>query len=442
MPYKMGTRLPGEKASKLGHLEVIKSPLVKKLCEDFENPEYDISGLDTKWQELPKEGTPLNIIFSSDGSIQILESKQPPYKALSFIKTALFKMDQYALSKLDKESPNPFSLKDIMEKSALFHSTVLPLRHVKIEGKNLFNAIREIIFESIKDKGLNDSLDGALMDTLKWLSFDKWRGSPKSQLERFGCPHCGENEATLPLDAEQGHCPFCNETIYITDSFGLHQNMQDEFAPNQVANDYMSIAETLMIFTPIKYFWENNREILKNCLFIKDGPLSLRATLAKFTAPIQRFFRFAQKSGYPIAMLGQEKSGVFFEHLELIAKDAKPGSVFIPDNTYIRDEIQHSNLRGTYGEDTNYGAKVLVKYNDYHHMVLNVPTGVRGEFVRNPDQKQLIRFNDIIATLPSILSNRFEGALLPIELANGVASLSTYPSAKTLELFAEDLRKK
>jgi hypothetical protein len=37
-----------------------------------------------------------------------------------------------------------------------------------------------------------------------------------------------------------------------------------------------------------------------------------------------------------------------------------------------------------------------------------------------------------------ILSNRFEGALLPIELANNIASLSTYPSAKTLELFAED----
>ena len=442
MPYKSGNRLPGERASKIGHLEVIQSSLVKKLCEDFEDPEYDISSLDINWQPLPKGGDILKIIFSSDGSIQILEAKHPPYKAISFIKTALFKMDQYALSKLDKESPNPFDLRDIMQKSALFHSTVLPLRHVKIEDKLLFNAIREVIYESTKDQGFNNSLNGALMDTLKWISFDKWSENPKSQLEKFGCPHCGENEATLALDEEEGRCSRCNGKIYITDSFGLHQNMQSEFAPNQVANDYMSMAETLMIFTPIKYFWENNREILKNCLFIKDGPLSLRATLAKFTAPFQRFFRYANSKGCPIAMIGQEKSGAFFEHLELISRSAEPGTVFIPDNDYIRKEIQHSNLHGTYGEDTNYGAKVLIKYSDYHHLVLNVPTGVRGEHVRNPGIEHLIRFQDIIATLPSILSNRFEGALLPIELANGVASLSTYPSAKTLELFADEVKKK
>jgi len=41
--------------------------------------------------------------------------------------------------------------------------------------------------------------------------------------------------------------------------------------------------------------------------------------------------------------------------------------------------------------------------------------------------------------LPKILSNRYEGALLPIELANGIASLSTYPSAKVLELFSSSV---
>jgi trehalose utilization protein len=39
--------------------------------------------------------------------------------------------------------------------------------------------------------------------------------------------------------------------------------------------------------------------------------------------------------------------------------------------------------------------------------------------------------------MAKILSNRHEGALLPVESANGIASLSTYPSAKALELFSE-----
>ena len=96
---------------------------------------------------------------------------------------------------------------------------------------------------------------------------------------------------------------------------------------------------------------------------------------------------------------------------------------------------------GIYGQDTNYGAKVFLKLNNYHKMVINVPTGERGEFVENPSLAHLISVEDIIATLPNILSNRFEGALLPVELANGVASLSTYPSAKVLKLFSDSLVK-
>jgi hypothetical protein len=43
----------------------------------------------------------------------------------------------------------------------------------------------------------------------------------------------------------------------------------------------------------------------------------------------------------------------------------------------------------------------------------------------------------IFATLPTILSSRHEGALLPVELAHGVASLSTYPSAHILKVFTD-----
>jgi len=125
----------------------------------------------------------------------------------------------------------------------------------------------------------------------------------------------------------------------------------------------------------------------------------------------------------------------------LIGDNAPSRSVFIPDNSYIRNEIQHSNLIGIYGTDTNYGAKLFIKLDDYHRMVINVPTGERGEFVENPSISNLIAIDNIAITLPSILSNRFEGALLPVELANGIASLSTYPSAKALELFAEAVKK-
>jgi len=442
MPYQRGTRLPIEKASKLGHLEVIQSPLVRKLCENFNDPDYEIETSGLSWQSIPDDGNELKIIFAADGSIQTIESPNPPYKAIAFVKCALLKLDQYAISKLDKDNPNPFTLRDIMKESALFHATSFPLRHVGIPGKSIYHAVREILFESVKDVGLNNSLDGAMMETLKWIAYEKWNTNPKSELEKFGCPHCrektGVDHATLHFDQEKGNCPNCGKEIFITDMFGLHQTMSEDYAPNQVASDYMSISETLMIFTPIRYFWENNREILRNILLIKDGPLSLRATLAKLSAPIRRFFHYAKENGYEIAMIGQEKSGLFYDHLQLIGRTAPSNSYFIPDNTYIRNEIQHSNSTSIYGADTNYGAKIFLKINDYHQMVLNIPTGIRGEGAESPSIDKLIGFQNIVATIRTILSNRYEGALVPIELANGIASLSTYPSAKVLELFVEN----
>jgi len=437
MPYQGSNRLPAERASKLGHLEVIRSPLVQKLCKNFEDPNC-CAPMPTavSWQSLPTTGQELRIIFSTDGSLQTIENPRPPFKAVAFVKTALLKLDQYAISRLDKETPNPFAIRDLMKDSALFHSTAFPLRHVVVPGKTIYHAVREIIYESVRDQGLNNALNGAMMDTLKWLAYEKWDSTPKTKLEEFGCPHCNENVATLPFDQEKGNCPKCKGEIFITDMFGLHLNMQDDFAPNQLASDYMSASETLMIFTPIRYFWETNKEILNNCLMVKDGTLSLRATLAKLAAPIRRFFKYAKEKGIEVAMIGQEKSGMFFDHLQLIGAHAPSGSIFIPNNDYIRGEIQHSNSSGVYGQDTNYGAKVFIKYNDYHKMIINVPTGERGEFVQSPALRHLIGIEKIIATLPNILSNRYEGALLPIELANGVASLSTYPSAKALELFS------
>jgi hypothetical protein len=445
MPYQQGkgNRLPPERASKLGHLEVIQSELVQKLCKSFNDPEFiEHTGSVSKWEKLPTTGNELKIIFSTDGSIQIIENPNPPFKAIAFVKSALLRVDQYAISKIDKDTPNPFALRDLMKESALYHSTAFPLRNVYIEGKTNFDAIREIMFESVKDKGLNDSLEGAMMETLKWIAFEKWLEKPKQELEHFGCPHCEKNVATLPFDKESGICPECKEEIFITDMFGLHQSMTDDFAPNQVASDYMGISETLMIFTPIRFFWETNREVLRNCLFVKDGPLSLRATLAKLSAPIRRFFDYAKSLNIEVSLIGQEKTGQFYDHLQLIGNSAPIGSFFIPDNKYIQEQIKHNNTSGIYGADTNYGAKIFVKMNDYHKMVLNIPTGQRGEFVTNPSQEHLINFKNIVATLPQILSNKFEGALLPIELANKIASLSTYPSAKTLELFADASKSK
>src|SRR3974390_1268788 len=113
MPYREGTRLPGERASRLGHLEVLKSDLVKELCQRFEDNTITSPSSSPVWEAIPERGRPLPIVFGVDGSLQIVTSEVLPHMALAFVKTALLAIDQYALSHLDKETPHPFALRDI-----------------------------------------------------------------------------------------------------------------------------------------------------------------------------------------------------------------------------------------------------------------------------------------------------------------------------------------
>jgi hypothetical protein len=436
MPYSAGNRLPGERASRLGHLEVLKSELVNRLCESFENPESTSEPSNAVWETIPSTGTPLRIVFGVDGSMQPIRSETQPYKELAFVKTAILKVDSVALAKVDRENPHPFALRDIMADSACHHATVFPLKNVTIPGISVYHAIRQIIFDSIKDA----SLEGEPMETLKWIAYRKWDIQPK-QLPLFGCPHCEETVATLPYDAEEGSCPSCGNHLFLTDMLGFHLEMAEDSAPQSLAMSYMGVHETLLLFTAIRHFWHEHPKLLAKCLFVKDGPLYLRAQYSKLVNPIRDFLVHAEDSGHPVHLIGQEKTGKFHDHLQMIGRDAPVGCLFIPDGDYITKEINHRpDSKTPYGKDTNYGVKVFVKLNEYHQMVLSIPTSknVKNPYNESPKLEDLIGTENIFATLPELLSYRHEGGLLPVELANGVASLSTYPSAQILKMFAEE----
>ena len=430
MPYQGGKRLSGERASKLGHLDVVKSELVNKLVEQFEDQEPAQVETPADWVEISNVAEPLRLIFAVDGSKQTIRSDFPPYKELSFIKTALLRLDQHAIAKLDPVAPHPMALRDIMSDSAMYHATVLPLKGVSIQGQNNYDAVRRIIYDSMRDQ----SLGAEPYETLKWLAYEKWNGQHKPS-PGFGCPHCQEEVTGLPFDQDEGECEHCGGHLYLTDMIGFHLEMGEDAAPDSVATAYMLIHETLLLFTGIRFFWDAEKYgVLSNALFIKDGPLLLKGQYSKLVIPIRNFFEFAKKQGVSVHVIGQEKTGRFVDHFEIIARNAPEYSLFAPSNEYIRKEIQHRPERSEpYGSRTNYGNKIFVKFDKYHHLVISVPT---GQYTDTDSLDVFLGLDKILASLPRILSHRHECALVPVELANGVASLSSYPSAAILKVFA------
>ena len=446
MPYSEGSRLPGEKASKLGHLSVVESEWVKSLVRDFE--ESKPRGSDnsqTMWFKFDPTGvTPLKSIWVIDGSFVPITSTGKPPKEMAFVKTAMLTLDKTKLDKIDKENPHPLLLQDVLKDSAVFHATVFPLKNVKTSLGSNYDAIRNIVQDSMR---IDE--DGVFYETLKWLSYQKWE-TKQFRSPSFECPHCHDKIEGLPFDANDALCGYCRKKVFLTDMIGFHLDMDEESAPDSVASAYMLVMEHIMLFTAIRLLWSHtDKKIVSETLFIKDGPLTLRSQYSKLVPNIRFFLKFAKKKGRPIHIMGQEKSGAFFDQLSSIVMHAPPHSReeqphYAPlSHEYVRREVYRSpDLANAYGKRTNWGEKMYVKIDPGTFMVLNIPTGEYDESNKFPEAKDLIGLSRILATIPSLVSHKFEGALFPVELANGIASMSSYPSAKVLQRFSENPIKK
>ena len=448
MAYTKGTRLPGEMASKLGHLDVIESEWVRALVDDFENIEPNVNDdSDTKWTEFTTNNIkPLGHIWAVDGSFVTVKSQNTisnlvPPKEVCFVKTALLTIDKSKIETIDKFHPHPLLLQDILSNSALFHATVLPLKNVKTSIGSNYDAVRNIIHDSLKK-----DQQGIYNETLKWLAYQKWLNDSSIRSPGFECPHldCKEEITDgLPFDTDESKCPHCNKIIFLSDMIGFHLDMNEDNAPDAVASRYMLIMEHLMLFSAIRILWDfTDKTLISETLFIKDGPLSLSSQYSKLVPNIRLFLEYTKKENRPLYILGQEKSGTFVDHLSTIARFASPLTKEEPLNysvlthEYVHKEVYRTpNLKTPYGKRTNWGEKLYVKTDPSTYFVLNIPVGLYNNDQKFPSSKDLIGLERILATLPSLISYKFECGLYPIELANGIASMSSYPSAKILERF-------
>lgn len=432
MPYRSGDNLPGEVASKLGHVDAIESEVVRELLESFETQEVPRIKDALPWEKIPI-GKPIESVIATDGSVQPIPFEEWPYVKLSCVKVSMVTLESGVFSEIDSSSPHPLELRDILSRAVISHVNLFPLRHVRLRsGTTIYNAIRKITFDGMKK---DPKLGGEVLETLKWLAFQKWDGKVNSQIS-FECPHCRQL-LTFLTEFETNVCSNCGGDLLITDWLGFHQRMLEatDNVSEEVAKNYMNVYEVLLIFTRVRQLWQEQKEALSNHLFIKDGPLYLSDQFAHLVPKIRNFFSIARDEGNAVHMVGQEKQGMFFDHFELIGRDFPDGCVFVPSSKYVKEQIQQRpDIGSPYGKFTNFGAKVFVKLNSRDKFVLSIPT---GDFVEDPTPKDLIGLDRIVATIPSIQSRKFEGALLPIEIAHGQASISNYPSVAILKDYAE-----
>lgn len=424
---------PLEQASKIGHLKMVQSDLIRRVIEDFEDVGPSAGGpLVTKTGSVDlSEQSPISRVITVDGGQAVVPNPVRREKAMAFLQVAACMLRMEDLRYM-REHPfmDPRDVKRMIEDDVWYNPAAIPLAGVHLPGLTVQQTIRRTADRTFTETGL--------YETLKFLVYREWErewGVPPEERPHMACVECG-GEFYLPRHQLSFECPLCRHRHTLSDYLAIGTSGPEDWSREDSASALRDSLETLTLFHFIrKYHLE--AEVMAETLFVKDGPLLLRAALSRLIVPIRDFIVHMGTAGHPLRLVGVEKTGDFAGFLEEYKTAIpEPGDFFLPPVKFVVEEVSGSVMAPGYRNRVSYGAKVGVRIGPGHILALNVPT---GEFMTEPQPKDLIGLEDSIRTLAELVSHRYPNALIPLVLANSAASIARRPSGDILSAFADQL---
>ena len=258
---------------------------------------------------------------------------------------------------------------------------------------------------------------------------------PSDKSPRFNCWSC-DDEIVIPKSSLTFPCPHCAEPHRLVDYLEIGRESPDDWSREDTATALRNVMETLKLFHLVRNYL-SKPDALARILFIKDGPLLLRAALSRLIEPIRALIEHIKVSGLVFNLIGVEETGDLVAHIEEFQSQLpEPGDCFIPSVKYLVEEVAGKPFEPHYRNRVSYGAKVLARVGPQHLLALNIPT---GEFVLEPNPAKLLGYETIVRALSQLVSYRYPNALLPLMLANDAASISQRPSGPILQQFVDEL---
>jgi hypothetical protein len=192
---------------------------------------------------------------------------------------------------------------------------------------------------------------------------------------------------------------------------------------------------TLTLFHFVIKYWRKDPDVLGEILFIKDGPLLLRAQLSRLVEPIRALIQTLKDKGVKLHLVGVEKNGELVDHIEEIRQHLpSPGDFFLPSVRYLLEDVAGLSVDfSKFRDRVQYGSKVVIRLGPDHVVPLAVPTGT---FLLEPRPSDLMGFAETAAVLSEMTSYSHDNALIPIKLVNEYSSISQSPPGDILKAFA------
>jgi hypothetical protein len=449
MGYTSKGRKPIERASKIAHIEIIKNADVQAYIEQCILPSApDPTSLEDMLIDLADvDITEVSAVIAIDGGYtETFVREDYPSACIVFFTFGPLLFNLADLRALDaKRFIAPEDLHKL--KQIERYTLVLPTKGIRhITQQSLAATVRRAIYDFF-DKKRGPEGD-QLLASLKWFLFRRWRRQPDEEIriDLEHCPYgCGHGIISFShSDLALKDCPGCGQPVFLTDSFRLHERVDEQTGGSGIAAYVMSMLEQLVLVHLIHNILTLKPALLRNILFIKDGPLAFFGLVAPLYRPMRELFEYLLSqpggpSGPTLRVAGLEKSGAFVEHASAIQDWMRPGSLFVVGDGYIRKYIVPGGDAGaTYGQNTYYGQKVFFRAPGGEMHVATIPA---ASYKSEPKPSDLPYLHQILTLIRELRCSMYDNALIPVALANKLVSLSDFPSQRILTAFSRQIGK-
>lgn len=431
-------RRPSEYASKSSHSFIINDPDVTGFLSTCDYPkeseEVDFDKVPIyKVKELTNNPIK-NVVAIDGGRTEVPVKREFPSSLLTFFQ---FGALYFSMADLDnlyvKEFIEPSEISKLKEIQRL--KFILPTKNIRISGVDtLKNSVRKSIYDFFMQSPQGDN---KFIQSYKWLIFEDFH-TPIKQWNLASCPTCGERDVKLRSEDMSKEytfkCAKCKEIIYLTDTFRLHEIIDNEIGAGGIIGYLGNVLEQMVLIHLIWVVLQIKPSLLNEILFIKDGQLAFFGQTANIHEPMRSLVSYLMEK-HSIYLAGLEKSGAFVEHADEVSDKMSPGTAIILNNDYIYRYIipGRPDTTDAYGSTTYYGRKVIYKADDDRIYVVTLPA---KNIAANPNVEDFPNLDVILQNIKKLKCDMYDSSLIPVSLANKLVSLANHPSSIILEKFA------
>jgi hypothetical protein len=405
---------------------------------------------------VPKTAPPVpaelpDLVVAIDGSKAEVEVRNGyPGAEVGYLTVASVLLNLREIDRLDDQRPSdPREFRKTEEAASI--DAALPGSNVVTGIHNhARDSFREALFDVLHDRVVDEQDRTRLLDTFQALLALKPqnRDGQRCPYDYRGC------EGKLQITGGVKNCG-CDQRrpIFPTDALRIHEGFREIGTNGEAFGEVMQVWERLLLVHLLRCFERRNwLDRTRRLAFFLDGPLAVFGHPAWLSAAISAELKringkVRASTGEDLLILGIEKTGEFVAHFDQIDATESPGeqrfapgTLVVPDDTYIKKRIIFSDSPKRYGLDTYFGRKFLYKSRRGARIVASLPFLTDEQDTLDTDNMDAHpRFAAACALIDKLASSRFRNALTPLVSAHAQAAIPLHLGAKVLEQLARAL---